>query len=513
MNAGFVMKPHLLFADRDVDQDARPPAQAAAVTQDIELDVVINTMAAGDKFVADVVRRIILASLDDVGQIRYRQGILADSLAQPTVVRELYDLVVETIEVQKRIWGGWFLRSPDSVLHYAIELLDLYVGKLKQMRGLVELRRAGFRSDGFIYLFDMLAREIDDAYIAEIEAHLERLQFRDGIVLSSSLGRGNRGANYVLRRRIDKPSWRERFGLPEPGTYVWQLPDRDEAGAQALGEIKGRGLAMAAIALAQSAEHILDFFRLLRFELAFYVGCLNLHDALDRKGEPTCTPEPTPAGTLCMSSRDLYDVALTLSIAERVVGNLVDADGRALIMVTGANRGGKSTFLRSVGLAQLMMQSGMFVGASTYRADIRRGILTHFKREEDAALESGKLDEELKRISGIVDLLSAESLVLLNESFASTNEREGSEIGRQIVNALLESGIKVCYVTHMYDLAHSYYEEHRPDALFLRAERLEDRTRTFRVVKGEPLPTSHGEDVFRRVFVDGPVPAAVGAAE
>ena len=169
-------------------------------------------------------------------------------------------------------------------------------------------------------------------------------------------------------------------------------------------------------------------------------------------------------------------------------------------MITGANRGGKSTFLRGIGLAQLMMQCGMFVPAESFRANVCDGLFTHFKREEDASMRSGKLDEELSRMSAIVDNMTPNSIVLLNESFASTNEREGSEIARQIVRALLERGVKVCYVTHLFDLAQGFHRAKMDAALFLRAERLADGRRTFRLVEGEPLPTSYGEDLYRRIF-------------
>ncbi len=151
-----------------------------------------------------------------------------------------------------------------------------------------------------------------------------------------------------------------------------------------------------------------------------------------------------------------------------------------------------------------MMQCGMFVAAKSFRADVRTGVFTHFKGEEATTLRSGKLDEELGRMSAIVDRLTPDSLVLLNESFASTNEREGSEIARQIVRALLRLGVKVCYVTHMHDLAAGFAREALPEARFLRAERLPDGRRTFRVVDGEPQATSHGEDVYRRVFGAAP---------
>ncbi|HTT55114.1 MAG TPA: hypothetical protein VMH35_27310 [Streptosporangiaceae bacterium] len=118
-------------------------------------------------------------------------------------------------------------------------------------------------------------------------------------------------------------------------------------------------------------------------------------------------------------------------------------------------------------------------------------------------MESGKLDEELSRMSRIVDRISPGSLVLCNESFASTNEREGSEIARQIVRALLARGIKVLYVTHLFDLAHNFHQQNMEAALFLRAERQADGQRTFRIIRGEPLPTSHGEDVYRRIFAAG----------
>jgi DNA mismatch repair ATPase MutS len=90
--------------------------------------------------------------------------------------------------------------------------------------------------------------------------------------------------------------------------------------------------------------------------------------------------------------------------------------------------------------------------------------------------------------------------LLFNESFAATNEREGSEIARQIVCALLERRVKVFFVTHLYEFAHGLFDRKTEEAVFLRAERRADGTRTFRLVEGEPLETSHGEDLYREIF-------------
>jgi len=196
----------------------------------------------------------------------------------------------------------------------------------------------------------------------------------------------------------------------------------------------------------------------------------------------------------------LYDVCLSLNTADQVVGNDIPGEYKQLVVITGANRGGKSTLLRSIGLAQIMMQCGMFVPARTFEASVCHGVFTHFKREEDAGMKSGKLDEELSRMSTIVERIAPGSVLLLNESFASTNEREGSEIARQIVRALLETKVKVFYVTHMFALAEGFYRERSDSFLFLRAERLDDGTRTFRLLEGEPLPTSFGKDLYRQIF-------------
>jgi DNA mismatch repair ATPase MutS len=137
---------------------------------------------------------------------------------------------------------------------------------------------------------------------------------------------------------------------------------------------------------------------------------------------------------------------------------------------------------------------------SRLSVNIVDGLFTHFKREEDATMKSGKFDEELSRMNQIVDLLTPHAFILFNESFAATNEREGSEIARQIVSALLEQGQRVAFVNHQFALAHGFLEKPLDSALFLRADRLEDGRRTFKLIEGEPLSTSFGKDVYREVF-------------
>ena len=192
-------------------------------------------------------------------------------------------------------------------------------------------------------------------------------------------------------------------------------------------------------------------------------------------------------------------VPLNLAVRAGIppVGN--DLSGPlSLAVITGANQGGKTTFLRSIGLAQLLLQAGLFVPASSFRAGLAGAVHTHFRRAEDEELRSGKLDEELTRMSEIVDRVRPGDLVLMNESFAATDEVEGSWIAADIIDALLAHGVRVILVTHFHALAQHYRP--RPGTVFLRAERLPDGDRSHRLVPGAPNPTSHGMDLYDQLF-------------
>jgi len=267
-----------------------------------------------------------------------------------------------------------------------------------------------------------------------------------------------------------------------------------------LSDLKGEGVNLVANALAQSADHIHSFFTMLQTELAFYMGCLHLHEQLTQMGEPTSFPSILTNEQHKHSFEGLYDACLALTLKQKTVGNTTNVDDKTLVLITGANKGGKSTYLRSIGLSLLMMQCGMFVPAETFEANLCDSLITHFKREEDITMKSGKLDEELSRMNDIVNHLTPNSIMLFNESFAATNEREGSEIARQIVNALLEKQIQVFFVTHLYDFANSIYVRKLPNVISLRAERQNDTSRTFRLIEAEPLKTSYGEDLYNKIF-------------
>ena len=495
------MKPFLLHRNTDFDWARPAPWNSSALTQDLDLATLLDTMARNDPYLRDVAGRVILAGLHDPAAIGYRQQVLRDCLAHPSPVRQLYHLAADTVDGENKLHHWAFVHSPNSVLHRSVEILQFLLTRLRSLRGIADSNAALFQSDGFVTFFGMIAEQLSDEYLGVLADHLQRLTFRSGVLISAHLGPGNHGTDYVLRTARYEPSrWKRFTDRYLTAAHSLVISDRDEAGSRALSELEDRGINQVANALAQSTDHVVAFFRALRAELGFYVGCLNLSDALSQRHAPLCLPVPSRTDTADLAAEGLCDASLILRLNHPVVGNNLDAAGKSLVVITGANQGGKSTFLRAIGLTLLMMQSGMFVTATHFRASVSTGLYTHYKREEDTTMTSGKLDEELSRMNDIVDHLRPGSTVLLNESFAATNEREGSQIARQIVHALTESGVRVLLVTHLYDLAQSLHTEHLDTALFLRADRHGDGHRTFRIVPGAPLPTSHGADLYEKVF-------------
>lgn len=501
------MRVHLLHPDHDFDRLQAEPGQAATVLEDLGAEALLSAMAGEDEYLLGMARRVLVAAPGtDPATITHRQAVLRDCLDFRGEVRALYDLCVEATDRRRRGFYGVMARHPGSILHDAVAVMGMLADALDRLRAFAERQGPGLRSAGLQALCALVREELSADYLTGLRGHLAELRFGRGQLLSARLGERCEGVGFALHRAPARRfTWQDFLDWllrRPPRGLVVEIAPRDEAGMRALGELKDRGINETANALAQAVDHVTEFFEQLRAELAWYLAAVNLHDALARAGSPIAFPEPHPAGNGRLRFEALGDAGLVLRRGGPVVGSDLEADGRRVVVVTGANQGGKSTWLRALGLAQLMMQAGLVVSARAFSAEACAGLFTHFRREEDASMQHGKLDEELARLSALVEVLRPGALLLLNESFSATNEREGSEIARQVVTALSARGVRVAFVTHLHAFAHGLAEQGRRDAIFLRAERRPDGTRTFRIVEGRPLRTSFGEDVYREVFQD-----------
>ena len=111
----------------------------------------------------------------------------------PPIVRDIYEIAVESIESKKKHFY-WFFSSryPSSILHTSVEMMQILMGFLKKLKNIAEEHADKFESAGFTRFFAMLNKELDDEYLASVQDHLRELKFRNGVLISAELGRGNR---------------------------------------------------------------------------------------------------------------------------------------------------------------------------------------------------------------------------------------------------------------------------------------------------------------------------------
>ena len=501
------MKGFLLYADHGVDWEEKSDPERVQTVQDLNLDVLCGAMAQGDHVLYSVAERVLLNAELTVSDVEFRQAVLRDCLHHPPFVGELYARVCKAIADREEAHVGIFSRHRESMLHEYVPVLETLFDHLQHLRDFVLQPSRQFQSEGVRGLVEMLQNELDDQYLSNVRQHLTALRFKRGMVFSATLGRGHQGRRYRVHQgsaeAINKPRWTlERFrqrARVVDATLSIVISELDEGGQAALVELKDRGLSSLTKVVIQALDQVVAFFKRLQMELAFYLGCLHLSERLHQIGAAWVFPAVAPAEEGARQFLGVYDLCLALQTEGPVVTCDLDAHGKDLIIITGANQGGKSTFLRSLGLCQVMLNAGMFVPASSARVSIASGVYTHFGRQEDRTMERGKLDEELKRFQDLIQRLKPYDLVLFNEAFSSTNEREGAEIAHQVTQALIESHIQVAFVTHLYSFARQWCEQNDCRVLCLRAGRLDDGTRTFQMIAGPPAATSFGGDLLQKM--------------
>ncbi|MBQ8415276.1 MAG: hypothetical protein IJX13_00020 [Clostridia bacterium] len=189
-------------------------------------------------------------------------------------------------------------------------------------------------------------------------------------------------------------------------------------------------------------------------EFEFLVKGTNMLKELQNKGCALSIPEIRPMEERRFQATALYNPCVALKIEDEIVANDLIFDDKATIYVlSGPNRGGKSVITCALGLAQVMMQLGMYVPAKEAVLSPVDGIYTHFPTGADDTIDKGRLGEECARLSEILDCVTASSLVLLDESLSSTGSFEASYIAAEVLSGLAHIGCRCLFSTHLHELA------------------------------------------------------------
>ena len=245
-------------------------------------------------------------------------------------------------------------------------------------------------------------------------------------------------------------------------------------------------------------------------EIIFYIRFAELCDKIKDTGLPLCKAQVCNKEERILDAHQLYNFKLAIRKVKGDEGNIVVNDfafdnSKRIYILTGPNRGGKTTITQAVGLAFLLAQAGIYVPASSMKFSPCDNIFTHFPADENDTVDLGRLGEESKRLADIFNSATRYSLLLLNESLATTNVAEGLYIAKDVVKSMRYLGVRCVFNTHMHDLARGLEdinENVQGDSIVeSMVTGVENSERSFKVFLAPPQGVSYAKDIAKKYGV------------
>ena len=240
-------------------------------------------------------------------------------------------------------------------------------------------------------------------------------------------------------------------------------------------------------------------------EFIYYIRFAEFVEDCVKSGYTFC--EANIAEGKLMEARGFYNPKLAVTGLEMddIVTNDLDFDKEHTVhILTGANRGGKTTVTQAIGIMYVLAQGGISVPASSFLYKPVDCIYTHFPADEDKTLDFGRLGEECIRFKESYAECTVDSLCLLNESFSTTSFDEGYYIAKDSVKALLKKSVRTIYNTHMHKLGENL-EDFNTGKFDAGASSLivkcDGGNRSFKIEVAPPEGTSYARDIAEKYGV------------
>lgn len=484
------------------------PALSLPVPAQTEEDLQIGRLAAFCS--PSAYYRLTAAELsrlftDDPEVLRYRQAVFQD-------VRDCAALI-PALERLLDCLDGWEGRSGASrrggghdsmAVGFSLEDFGWLDGYLKKVRELAEMfRDLPLHSEGMKRLTALLTGMYESARYQSVSA-----DFREncGGFVSPAVMRlgfsldGSLKPDRVKLLRME-PWQGDVNGSKKPEKRRMMLTRR---AIDMNGLLLQRAAASASQDISSFVMRETAVLRSLKSEVLLCLGASRLMKLWEEKGMAFCFPELRPAERKTFDTAEMFDPLLLLDGGELAVPNgLSMEDGGEILLLTGANQGGKTVFLLSVALTQYLGQLGFPVPAARAALSPVKNILTVFAPNGQQFGRRGLLTEEAGRIARAVDALEGESMVLFNEPLTGTGPNETRDLSAEVIAVCMAAGARGIWVTHVHELAMNRERLSRalPWGSRLGSLRvlLDDQNGfTYHVIRGEPEGVSHAEDALKR---------------
>ena len=191
-------------------------------------------------------------------------------------------------------------------------------------------------------------------------------------------------------------------------------------------------------------------------EFIFYVGYHYFMQQFKKIGLPFTLPTMALASE-GINASDAFDLALGVkllgSTTAMVTNDFRLAPSERVIVVSGPNQGGKTTFARMFGQLHYLAALGVPVPSSHATLPVVDEVFTHFSREEDNTAQAGKLEQDLRRMKSIIERATASSVIVANEVFSSTTVSDALGLGTKTLDQILKRDARAVYVTFVDELS------------------------------------------------------------
>ena len=488
--------------------------------------------------------RMFSEMCDEPEIICYRQDILKDFIGIPKLagtVRKIINVMVENDR------GNIYqLSEPDSFqsLSDAIRAFNAYVECVEIMHTFYAENKEKIRSAGIKKLFEYFEKGYEDQEYVRMKNNLSQLEQALKNHIRSVTVAINLDENLVPvaagivdisdQKYILKPSLIDKIlyrGAKFPEKTVDNLHRKyrndEEIGADELlvntaDETLFKELDSFTHKLVKKLTKVMaDYQRLgirdiasIDYQLEFYIGAADLIASVKAKGLDMCCPVILPKEERRAEIRGLFDMiyyheASIYNLRNKdnkkqvITNDLTFDDSAAFYILTGANNGGKTTFVRALGICQVLAQAGFFVPAQFCQIAIADFVYTHFPKEEEIGINASRFTTEIKEFKAISDTITNHSLLLMNESIQSTTPLECVEIASRLVRMFCILGVRGVFATHLTDIARKTLEINEDPRIHSRVDSLvvqvgENGERRYKIQKGAPTDKVYAGEIFEK---------------
>jgi DNA mismatch repair ATPase MutS len=403
------------------------------------------------------------APLRQVAAVRYRHEVLRD-LEKPEVRAAIDGFAQQMRRMREHLAQVERLRHPLQRQAWFLDAVELYGDAVRTLAD--ELAALAVTSRGLGGFRGYLAGYAASAGFRAREAETRALKQALGEVRYAL---HVNGAKVTVGRYQGEPDYSAevaatfaKFQQAAVQSYLVKLPDLAEMNhveeqivervARLYPEVFGK----LADYCARHREYLDPTVARFDREVQLYLAYLDLIARLRAAGLPFCYPQVS-ARSKEVAARETFDLALAnklVPLGGTVVRNDFQLAGPERVMVvTGPNNGGKTTFARTFGQLHYLASLGLPVPGSQARLFLPDRVFTHFEKEEDIETLRGKFEDELVRVHQILQHATADSVIVMNESFSSTTLNDALFVGTEVLRRILDLGCLGVYVTFVDELA------------------------------------------------------------